>query len=707
MNMPALKLSGRARLPLILQNEVAECGLACIAMVAAYYGHAIDIATLRKKYRSSLLGMTLKQLIELASTLKLSSRPLSVQLESVNKVQLPAIIHWEMNHYVVLHSIRGRRYYVHDPAAGERVLEKEEFSRHFTGVVLELSPAAGFQKKKEHSRLRLQDLWEHIHGLKHNLLQLLLLSCILQVFVLVTPFYLQLAIDEVLSSFDKQLMLALGLGFSGVVIMQFVTQTLRAYVVLYLGSMLGYQMSANLFRHMICLPLPFFERRHTGDIISRFGSMGPLQAMLSEGFISGLVDGVMTLSTLSLMIIYSPLLSAIAIIAWLAYFLLRIAFYRPYREAQQEAIQKAAIEDSTLIETLRGMTSIKLLGGEKDRINLWQSRYAEMINANARSARFALWFESANQLISGLEHVLIVYVAVNMSMAGEFTVGMIFAFMAYKRNFTENATELVEKIIEYRMLDLHLDRIADIALTEKENHGQQGKAACYRQAMPLNLVNLSFDYDGGEKQLIDSLNLEVLVGEYIAITGPSGCGKTTLLKLMTGLIQADAGTVNIGRQSIFEYGLSRYRQSIGVVMQEDTLFSGSIAENIGFFAEDLDMDRVLEAASLAVVDNEILNLPMGFESLIGDMGSALSAGQKQRIILARALYQRPSILFLDEGTAHLDTVTEKRLNESIKGLGITRICIAHRPGTIAYADRVLKLEDGRLLTTQDVLNEQG
>jgi ATP-binding cassette subfamily B protein RaxB len=691
-----LNLSGQSRLPVIRQNEAAECGLASLAMVAGYYGYNTDLATLRRKYATSMQGMTLRSVMDVATKLDFTTRPVKLPLEAVHQLRLPAVLHWDMNHFVVLKSVSRHKYTIHDPAYGERVYNTEDFSKHFTGVALELTPTEKFKKREEKTTLKLSDLWGRMFGLKRNLIQVLILSVVLQVFVLASPFYLQIAVDEVLTSFDTDLLLVLALGFSGFTLINLIAQTLRGYVLLYFGSMLSFQMVGNLFRHLLKLPVDFFEKRHIGDIVSRFGSMTPIKDMLTEGLIASLIDGLMALTTLTLMFIYSPTLAGIALFAWGLYFALRMLAYRPLRTRQEDVIVAQAKEQTTFMESVRGITSLKLFGGEEDRQRFWQNRYADTINENAKFQKLNIWFESANIGIFGLELIILVYVAVNLVLAGDgFTVGMIFAFMTYKRSFTDKASALVERAIEFRMLGLHLERIADIAHAEEEQSHSELTSAMDQQPITGAILceNVQYRYAMDGPDILKNINLDIKAGESVAIVGQSGCGKTTLMKIMTGLFKPSGGAVLIDGKPINDYGLTAFRKQIGVVMQEDDLFAGSIAENISFFDDSADMQSIIRAAQQAMIHNEIMAMPMNYESLVGDMGSTLSGGQKQRLMLARALYRNPKILFMDEGTAHLDVETERMVNASIASLGITRIIIAHRPETIFAAEKIFMFEN--------------
>jgi ATP-binding cassette subfamily B protein RaxB len=693
-----LNLTGRQPLPVIRQSENAECGLAVMAMVAGYHGLQIDLSTLRRRFQIGQQGITFRGLVEIATRLDLDARAVSVPMEQIHQLVMPAILHWDLNHFVVLRSVSADRIVIHDPARGKLTLTHAEVSEHFTGIALEITPTTQFQRRDERVRLRLGDLWGRMINLKRSLLQIFVLSLIMQMFLLASPFLLQLTVDEVLTKYDADLMVVLAIGFAGFALINCASQAIRGYSLLHFGSTLSYQMAGNLFRHLIRLPIEFYERRHIGDISSRVSSLDPIKTMLTEGLIASLIDGIMAISTLTLMLAYSAKLAGIALAAWLLYFFIRIAFYRPLRSAEENQILAKARETTVFVESIRGATSIKLLGGESQRERLWIGRYADVINARARREKLNIWFASANTGIFSLENVLLVFVAANMVLANEFTVGMIFAFMAYKQSFTEKASALVEKAIDFRMLNLHLERVADIAHSQKEDLGVSLFTHAEQPPISgaLRVEDLHYRYSRTAPEMLKGVNLEVAPGEMVAIVGPSGCGKTTLVKVLCGLFEQDSGEVSVDGQPMRQYGLAAYRRQIGVVMQNDDLFAGSIAENIAFFDPRIDMDMVARAAQAACIDAEVQKLPMKYETILGDMGSLLSGGQKQRVMLARALYRQPRILFMDEGTAHLDVATELEVNRSVKALGMTRIIIAHRPETIRMADRILELSGGTL-----------
>ena len=692
----SLDYFGAPRLPAIIQSEAAECGLACLAMVASYHGREVDLVALRRLFSISLKGVTLKDVLVMGRRLGMTGRGLRLEPEQLGQIKLPCILHWDMNHFVVLKEVGARKVTIHDPALGVRTLTLDEVGKHFTGIALELTPTEGFERKKETSRLNLTALWGRMRGVKRALAQALALSAVLQLAVLAAPFYMQLAVDEAVMKGDGGLLTALALGFGLLTLIHIGADWLRSHVLLFLSGALNFQMGANLFHHLVRLPLNWFEKRHIGDLVSRFRSAEPIQRLISEGLVAAFVDGVMATLTLAMILIYSPKLSGIVFAALALYALLRFALYRSLRQRQEEMIEAAAKEQTTFIETARAIQSIKIFGRESDREAVWQNRYAESISRSIRQGRFTIGFKTANDLIYGLENVLVIWLGARAIMGNELTIGMLYAFMAYKEQFLGKATNLIETGIQYRMLDLHLDRLSDIALTEREEdrHAESLVARPIRGAVELRQV--SFRYADTEPEVLSGVELKVEAGEFVAITGPSGGGKTTLLKLMLGLFKPMEGAVLIDGTPLEHFGRQAFRSQIGVVMQDDQLLSGSIAENICFFDASLDLDWMRACARVAGIDEEIMAMPMNYNTLIGDMGTALSGGQRQRVLLARALYRRPRMLFMDEGTSHLDLDKEREVNRALAELKITRIVIAHRPETIRAADRIVVLREGRV-----------
>jgi ATP-binding cassette, subfamily B, bacterial CvaB/MchF/RaxB len=695
-----IQLEGGRKTPLIRQSEASECGLACLAMVAGHHGMETDLATLRRRFSLSLKGITLKTLIGMAEQIGLNCRPLRTEISDLSQVQCPAILHWDLHHFVVLvrvrNGLKGRRFEIHDPSRGHRLIGEGELSRHFTGVLLELTKSEAFTPGSQKSQLRITQMWSRLSGLGSSLRNVLALSVILQLIGLASPFYLQIAIDTAFPSFDTDLLAMLAIGFGGLAVISLLTTWLRSLVLVSLGGSLSYQMVVNLYRHLLRLPLPWFEKRHVGDIVSRFGSTQPISDLLAQGLIAAVLDGVMATLTLALMFMYSFKLGAIAVIAWTLFAALKVGSFQMLRLRNISSITAAAKESSSFIESVRGIAAIKAFGQEGNRQRLWQQLKADAVNAQIKLGRLTSSFDAVAQFVLAAERVLFVYLAISMAMKGDFTVGMIFAFQAYKQQFLDAATRLVDFGVRYKLLDVHLNRIADIALSKPELPPQPRSEHLQEVRGAVELRNVVFRYGIGEPEVLRGVNLKIEPAEMIALVGPSGGGKTTLLKIMMGLLEPSYGQVLVDGKPLASHGLHQWRQRIGSVAQDDVLYAGSLAENIAFFDPEIDMERVVAAAKSAAIHETIETMPMRYDTLVGDMGSALSGGQRQRVLLARALYPDPALLFIDEGTAHLDVEAERQVMNGLMQLPVTRIISAHRPGAVERADRVIFIASGQV-----------
>ena len=697
-----LQFSLLNRTPVILQTEAAECGLACLAMIASYHGHQINLNGLRAQHAASLRGSTLADLIQIADQLQLASRPLRLELDHLTELKLPCILHWDFNHFVVLTRVQRDRVTVHDPASGERDLTLAEFSKHFTGIALELTPTNAFIARNEMQRVRLRSLIGRLQGLGGTIAQILILALILQVFAILAPFYMQWVVDHALVAQDHDLVTILGVGFLLLAIVQVSVSTMRSWVLMVLSTTLNLQMMTNLFRHLIRLPMQWFNKRHIGDIVSRFDSLNVIQRTLTTGFLEALIDGVMVLITLGMMLFYNLKLALVALIAATLYGLLRITLYRPLRLATEDHIVRGAKQQSHFLETVRGMQSIKLFAYEASRAASWQNLVIDQFNANIRTQRLNILYQGLNGLLFGLENIITIWIGamliLDTSNGSGFSIGMLFAFIAYKTQFVQRISALIEKGLELRMLDLHTERVGDVALAPIEQMDELRPTLSQPFSGQIEVKHLAFRHTETDRPILQDISFSVQAGECIAIIGPSGCGKTTLIKLMLGLLQPTSGQIEVDGVPLNRVGMTRYRQAVASVMQDDQLFAGSIAENICFFDACPDFERIQESTRLAAIYQDIMEMPMQFNTLVGDMGAILSGGQKQRLLLARALYRKPAILFLDEATSHLDIHCERDVNHAIRALRLTRIIVAHRPETIASADRVIRLLAGKVVS---------
>jgi len=681
------------RLPAIMAAEAAECGLACMAMVGRFHGHDLDLNGLRQRFSVSLSGSTLRGLIELADQLGFGTRALKVEIDALAKVKTPAILHWDLNHFVVLKRIGRRQAVIHDPARGARTINLDEVAKHFTGIVLEVTPAAHFHRVVAKAPVKLNSLWSHATGFWSAAAQVLLLSAALQIATFAAPRQLQLVVDEAVGRSDGSLLSVLALGFGGLVIIQACLEALRGWALQVFGNLFTFQMVGNLVRHLLRLPSGFFEKRHVGDILSRLGSTTAIQEALTNGIVSALIDGVMALAAAAILFLYSPVLTSVVVGAVVLNLAVALGFYPVMRARTEDQLIASANERSHIMESVRAATTIKLMGREAERESAWRNLYAKVINTNVSISRFQISVNMMQSIIAGLSTVIVIYLGAKTIIAGQgFSVGMLFAFISYRQTFSDRTMSLINQAVQFRLLGLHLERLSDIIVARPE---------ALSVALPrhdvggaISLRDVSFRYGDTDPWILKNVSLQIAAGDFIALVGPSGGGKTTLLKLMLGLHEPTKGDVLLDGKPATPELWRVWRERVGLVAQDDRLLSGSLADNISFFDPDLDMTKVQAAAHAAHIHNEIIKMPMQYLSLVGDMGSSLSGGQKQRVLLARALYRRPSLLMLDEGTANLDDAAEHAIAHLVTSLPITRIVVAHRPALVRCASRVIQIEVG-------------
>lgn len=689
-----LQFSFGRRLPVILQTEVAECGMTCLAMILGFHGHAIDLGTLRRRHAVSLKGATLRDLMHLADTMGLATRALRLELADLRKLRRPCILHWGLNHFVVLQSVGPGKITIHDPARGRRTISIEEASREFTGVALEAFPNERFAQADERNDLKLRHLFRNVTGAGSSLLSILFLSLGIELIALLMPIGSQIVIDEVIVSADYDLLLTVTIGLAVFLILQLAISAARTWAIMLVGTTINLQWNTGLFDHLTRLPLEFFEKRHVGDIISRFGSLATIQKALTTDLVQAVLDGIMSIGMVAMMFIYGGWLGWVAMIATALNACLRLLRYRPYRQSTEQAIVYDARQQTHFIETVRGMASVKLLDLRDRRRSVWLNYLVDSINAKLRLQRLDLVFGRADELLFGADRLILIVLAAQMVMTGKMTVGMLVAFLSYKDQFSSRVGNLIATWFQLRMLNVQTDRLADIVLAEPEYEGGGLTAPAIHDTRDhsgasLRAEELSYRYGENEPWILHSADLDIVSGQSVAITGPSGCGKTTLLKVLMGLLAPTEGRVSVDGADIRAIGGTAYRSGIAGVLQHDGLFAGSIADNICGFDPNPDRGWINECASRAAILRDIQRMPMGLESLVGDMGSTLSGGQMQRVVLARALYRRPRILFLDEATSHLDETTETAIVAALHDLKMTRVIVAHRPATIAHADVVI------------------
>lgn len=688
-----LRFRWRRRLRLVRQAESAECGLACLAMVMDFYGANHSLMDLRRRFSLSLKGVRLSHLLDMAQAMDLAGRAVRLELDELKHLKLPCIVHIDLDHFVVLASISPKKVTIYDPASGVRQMGVDAFGDHFTGIALELTPGPEFQRRKPSARVTIRSVGGSIQGLGKGLVQVFFLALVLELFALLSPQYLQLVVDQVLADGDHQLLGLLGVSFTFLMLLQTAVTAMRTWLLVWIGTQFNLSWTGRIFQHLLKLPQEYFFKRHLGDIVSRFNAVTSIQQTLTTQFVGGLLDGLMAILTLALLCAYSVPLAMLIAFCVALYGALRALYFSSLKEANLSQIVVNAKQQTAFMDSVRGSQTIRLYNKGSARTSHYLNTVAEALNTSVKIQKLNLAFSSVHGLVSGGQRIAVLWFGAWLSLKGEFSAGSLMAFVAYADQFSARASNLIDYFLQYRLLHLQIERLADIALTPVEPFTE----GVYRGSLPeasIEFDRVSFRYADGEPWILRDCSFRIEAGEAVAFVGPSGCGKSTIARLALGLLEPASGAIRIGGVDLRHLGKTAYRTMAASVMQDDRLFAGTIEDNISFFDSTATMAAVIAAASRAQLHGDIASMPMGYRTLVGDMGSALSGGQQQRLWLARLFYREPSIAVLDEATSHLDVAAEMRINQEFSRLQMTRMIVAHRIETIRSANRIMVVSQG-------------
>lgn len=634
-------------------------------------------------------GASLKDLVEVARDLRLIARPLRLELHEIECLRLPAILHWRMDHFVVLVSLKRDKAVVHDPATGRRIINKVELDTSFSGIAVELSPARDFDRNKKTSTIGFLDFVASFRHLARYLWMMLALLITTQILALVPPIATQLLIDEVILGQDRIWLTRALLGLAVVMTVSILLEAARKWISLYAGTKVAVDSTLSVLNHLLSLPASFLHGRHLGDVMSKIESLTPIRKALTDSGINGIVQLAVLLATLSIMFLYSTWLTAVSLGGFALWALLTFAVLPASRRLTEETLIHKARQDSSLLETLGAYDSVQAMDLAALRLSQWQKHFFAATNAQVRQAKLSIWSSAGTGVIGAAEQVMFLGIGVSGIVEKQITLGVLFAFLSLRGRFAAAVANLATIAQSFFMLRVHTDRIGDILLAEPLPRPRAG-AIRASVAGSVEARELSFRYPGGP-WIIRDFSCVIARGESVAIAGPSGAGKTTLLRLLSTQLAATSGRILVDGMDLGLWDSRCLRRQMGIVLQDDRLFQGSICENIAGFDPEPDMGRIHRAAVTAEIWADIQAMPLTLYTLLGDAGNSLSGGQQQRILLARALYREPRVLFLDEATSHLDIDTERRVLDRLAQSGITTISVAHRPDLLARADRVIQV----------------
>ena len=687
-----LRLFPRKAMPLYLQMESSECGIACLAMVANHYGSVFGLEELRTKFDISVRGTSLQDLAEMADQIGLNARCVELASHNISQLRMPAVLHWEGNHWVVVKKTSAKGLQLHDPALGERWVGWQEALAKFSGFAADFVPRPLLVRTPPQPRLEFITLLRSFPGLGTAALQIMAMSIALEMIALLTPYYTQIVMDHVLVTGDRDLLLIIALATGFLLVFQTLFTALRGWAGVVLSQSIGYQLYAHVIRHLFKLPVTFFVRRQAGDLVSRFDSLGQLAHSLTRASIEITLDALISIGTVAMMFLYSTKLAWIAVFAFTLMLIVKVIVFSSSQRVVSERTFLDAKRQSHLIESLRGIHAIKMAQAEVMRSQQWTTQTRSVLDKDVATERINLASALVQTVTAGMAHTLVIYFAAQMILANQLSVGMLFAFLAYQSNFSARASAFADRVMWLRTMKVHFGRVGDIVFASPESNADLQSKLAQPAASSVDMQNLGYRYTNSDPWVFSKVSLRVEPAELIAITGPSGCGKTTLLCVLGGIYLPNEGRLAYDDEGVTSTTTTSLRKRLAFVFQNDELFEGSIEENISFFEPKPDHARVKECAELAVIANDIAAYPQGYKTRLAAQGAGLSGGQRQRLLIARALYRKPSLLVLDEATSQLDVTTEKLVLQNIKSLGVTVIMSAHRPDAIAVADRVYSLQ---------------
>jgi HlyB family type I secretion system ABC transporter len=692
--------------PVLFQLNATECGAACLAMVLGFHGRPTRVAEVRELTGVGRDGLSAGTIIEAAGTYGLRMKAFALQPADFAKVPLPAIVHWDFEHFIVVERWSPRAVTIVDPGTGRRTIAPEEFSDRFTGVVLAAEPAEGFDlnvpKTVPQWHAYLGSMVSQASGV---LLQVLGASLVLQLLGLAVPVLTQVVVDDVLGADITELLPIIGLGLAVVVLSQLVTTYLRSTMLLSLQAKVDQHLMRGFFGHMLSLPYRFFEQRTTGDLMMRLGSNAQVREMLTSQTLSVVIDGSLIFVYLGVLLAREPSFGGIVLLVAAVQTILLFGSRRMMHELTQRDLVAQSGSQAYLVEALQGIATLKASGAEARTLDHWSGLFADQINASVRRGHLAAAIDTMLTVLRVLAPLTLLWAGAQQVLDNRMSLGTMLAMQALAASVLTPLASLVANGQRLQLVGAHLERLADVLEAEPE----PGDGLDPEITGRIELVRIGFRYDEHARPVLHDISVAIEPGQKVALVGRTGSGKSTLAKLLLGLYEPTDGDVRFDGLSLADLDHRSVRRQMGVVLQEPVLFSGSIRQNIAFNDPGLSIERIMEAARLAGIHDEIAMFPMGYDTWLAEGGGGLSGGQRQRLALARALAHQPTVLLLDEATSSLDVATEAIIERNLRDAAPTRIVIAHRLSTVRDADQILYLEAGTIVErgTHDQLMMHG
>jgi ATP-binding cassette subfamily B protein RaxB len=683
----------------IYQSEIADCGIACVAMILNYYGKSYSLEDLKIKYSSSVEGSSLNDIIKITKNENIIALPYEIEEEDIQDIKTPCIAHWNKNHFVVISKITDTQVTIYDPANGKLTYSMSDFIDDFSFIVCEMSPDENFSsnKVKNKNNNSLINVITNITNSWRDIFNILLMSISLEIFVIILPLFSKVIIDNIVIENNKDLLIPIGIGFIFIVFFKSLSEWFRNNMLLYLTANIQISLKYNILNKLLKLPLSFYKKRGVADILSKFESLEEIKKTISKGVIESSIDAFTIIITASVMIYLNLIMFFIVFLFLLVVLLIKFLYLQKIKFKTNKLINSQIEEDNFLIEALKTIETTRGHNQEDFVFKKWYGLYIQYIKNNTSLNKLNITIDSIEDFFINSQRVVILWIGTAFIINNEITIGALFAFVAYQIIFTNQLSNLITNLFKFRIINIHFEKINDIK-NAKEEKSRIGSISndIFNQKIKgrIELKNIYFKYEGASHYLFENFNLTIEHGEHIIINGHSGSGKSTLIKIIAGLLPIEKGEVLVDGMNIKDVGLEKYREQIGLVLQnEEQIYSGSVFDNINLFQEVIEYERLYKATRKAEIHDEIENMKMGYQTILGEIGNNFSGGQVQRLLLSRAFYKQPLILLLDESTNALDKNLEMKIFNNLKKDNMTKISISHREENQSLVDRVINLDE--------------
>ena len=690
----------RRSIPFVQQTAGADCGAACLAMILRYYGKRVPLDDVRETARVDLSGTDALSLIEAGRWFGLRGRGVKIDnVDHLGYLAKGAMLHWRFDHWVVLDSFDRHGALIVDPLSGRQHVSHAELRKAFTGVALLFQPSEEFEPAGDRP-LGMRRYLAQIVAQWGLMSRILTTSVLLQLLGLAVPVVTGLLIDRVVPREDVSLLGVLAAGLAAIVVFSFFSSLIRAHLILHLRTHLDAEMTLEFLSHLVDLPYAFFQRRSAGDLMMRLNSNTTIREILTSTALTGILDGVLV--GLYFVVLFATHFAMGALVLGLG--LLRVGLFlatrRRFRDLMSEGLQAEARSRNYQVQLLAGIGTLKSMGAEQRAVEHWTNLFVDELNVALARGRLSAVFDSILGALTTASPFIVLLFGALKVLGGELSLGTMLALSALATGVLTPLSTLVSTALQLQLLGSYLERINDVLETPREQRRDEVSPAA-KLGGKITLDRVDFRYSPAAPRVIRGVSTEIEPGSFVAIVGTSGAGKSTLAHLLLGLYQPTSGHIFFDDVDLASLELSSLRRQLGIVPQLPYLFGSSIRHNIALADPALPMHRIIEAARIAHIHDDVTAMPMGYDTVLADGGVSLSGGQRQRLALARALVGRPSILLLDEATSALDGVTERRIQRQLEELACTRIVIAHRLSTIVAADVILVMRDGRIVESGD------